>query len=81
MNALGRLHMFSLRDKVKYRAQVLTEKIGDKIPDIDIVIDEAIKYRNYLVHGSGNDVDPDVARFFADTLEFVFAGSDLVESG
>ena len=81
MNALGRLHMPSLRDKVKYRAQVLTEKIGDKIPDIDIVIDEAVKYRNYLVHGSGTDVDPDVARFFADTLEFVFASSDLVESG
>ena len=53
MNALGRMHARPLRAKVKLRAQVLTDRIGERIPDIGSVIDAAIRYRNYLVHGSG----------------------------
>ena len=81
MNALGRMHMRSLKDKVKFRARILIDRIGDKVPNIDTAIDGAINYRNYLLHGRGNDVGRQTARFFADTLEFIFLGSDLVEAG
>ena len=81
MNALGRIHQHTLRDKALYRTEILTRRIGDRIPQISMVIAEAIKSRNFYVHGSGTDPGPDTARFLADTLEFVFAGSDLVEVG
>ena len=81
MNALGRIRMLPLRDKVKLRAQILTERIGDRIPDVDAVIDKAILGRNNLVHGSGKPVSSDSTRFLADTLEFIFSGSDLVDAG
>jgi hypothetical protein len=49
------------------------------------VIDQAIDCRNYYVHGTEAKIDysknSDQVMFFIDTLEFVFAASDLVESG
>jgi hypothetical protein len=52
---------------------------------LDLVIDAAIKTRNYFVHGSPGMLRPEdcfhFAPFFTDTLEFIFGASDLIESG
>jgi hypothetical protein len=68
---------------VQSRAKLITDKI--RFPELELVVDQAIDCRNYYVHGSGTKIDysrnTDLVTFFTDTLEFIFAASDLVESG
>jgi hypothetical protein len=85
LSALGRLRKPALKHKVRYRAQKLVE-IGDEwFPDLYTVTDEAVNCRNYYVHGTTSSFDYDrnfdLVTFFTDTLEFVFAVSDLIEAG
>ena len=85
LDALGRIGQSSLREKIIYRSRLLIEQIGDQIPDIDKVIKEAVECRNHYVHGSESRIDYSKNRetefFLTDTLEFVFAASDLIEAG
>ena len=57
----------------------------ERFPDLYTVIDEAVNCRNYYVHGGDRRFDyeasHEVLNFFIDTLEFVFATSDLIEAG
>jgi hypothetical protein len=50
-----------------------------------MVCDEAVNCRNHYVHGGEAAVDYstnfEVVTFFTETLEFVFAASDLIECG
>ena len=85
LDALGRIGQSSLREKIIYRSRLLIEQIGDQIPDIDTVIKAAVECRNHYVHGSESRIDYSKNRetefFLTDTLEFVFAASDLIEAG
>ena len=85
LDALGRIGQSSLREKIIYRSRLLIEQIGDQIPDIDKVIKAAVECRNHYVHGSESRIDYSKNRetefFLTDTLEFVFAASDLIEAG
>lgn len=85
LNALGRIGKASLKIKVRNRAKVITDIVCDRFPELDMVVDQAVNCRNYYVHGSDAKIDYsthfDQVVFFTDTLEFVFAASDLVESG
>ena len=87
LSALGRVGKnTSLKKKIRHRTQLLIEQVGeDKIPTLLEVIDEAVNCRNRYVHGPKNDNDihyePEKIRFLTETLEFVFATSDLIESG
>ena len=85
LGALGRIGKATLKRKIRSRAVSITDIVGDLFPDLDMVVDQAVDCRNYYVHGSVANLDysKHVAQvhFFTDTLEFVFAASDLVESG
>lgn len=87
LNVLGRIGKNNLKQKVRYRAQVLMRYICYFFPDLYIVTDAAVECRNYYVHGpsSKNTIDYSVhvetLAFLTDTLEFVFCASDLVEAG
>ena len=85
LGALGRIGKNTLKRKICHRAQLLVDEIKDQIPDIDTVIKEAVKCRNHYVHGSNSDIDYSreigMSVFLTETLEFVFAASDLVEAG
>ena len=85
LNALGRIGKAILKRKVRSRAKLITDLIGDRFPDLELVVDQAIDCRNYYVHGSDAKIDYSrhsaQVQFFTNTLEFVFAASDLVESG
>ena len=87
LNALGRIGKSTLKKKVRHRAQFLIDKVGDRIPDFITITDEAVDCRNYYVHGSppSSRIDynqyPGPLHFLTNTLEFVFAASDLVEAG
>ncbi len=85
LNALGRIGKATLKRKVRSRAKLITNIVGDRFPDLELVVDQAIDCRNYYVHGTDAKIDYSrhsaQVQFFTDTLEFVFAASDLVESG
>jgi len=85
LNTLGRIGKASLKRKIRERAAPITRFAGSRFPELELVIDEAVNCRNYFVHGSAAKMDYtekfDQVVFFTDALEFVFAASDLVESG
>ena len=86
LSSLGRLKRPSLKEKIRYRSEMISDKIGDSISDIDEVTDAAVELRNIFVHGStSSDARKyklqESISFLTDTLEFVFCASDLVESG
>lgn len=85
LSALGRLGKPALKHKIRYRAQKLVEIGSEWFPDLYTVTDEAVNCRNYYVHGTTSSFDYDrnfdVVTFFTNTLEFVFAVSDLIEAG
>lgn len=85
LSALGRIGRSSLKQKVRYRAQRVIDSAGEWFPELLMVTDEAINCRNYYVHGGEPKLDYDRnfnrVTFFTDTLEFVFAASDLAEAG
>ncbi len=85
LDALGRAGRSKLKKKIASRCSCLLNRIGDRLPDLFLVTDEAVNCRNHYVHGSASRIDynkePDIRVFLTDTLEFVFAASDLIEAG
>ena len=85
LDALGRVTAPTLREKIVHRAEKITDEIGHLIPEIEVVIKTAVDCRNYIVHGSGSPVIRRIAyphlSFFVDSLEFIFAASDLIDLG
>ena len=85
LSALGRVGKSALKQKIRYRAQLVIDAAGNRFPELVTVIDEAVNCRNHYVHGSDprfnyND-NFNAVVFFTNTLEFVFAASDLIEAG
>jgi hypothetical protein len=39
-----------LKKKVRHRAKLITDIVGEEFPEIALVIDQAIDLRNYYVH-------------------------------
>jgi hypothetical protein len=82
---LGRITKSKLRHKIRHRAQIVIDATSDRLEEITTVTDEAVKCRNHYVHGSDPRFDysanAGMLEFFSDTLEFVFAASDLIECG
>ena len=88
LGALGRLGKSNLKQKIRHRARLITDAAGNLFPELVTVTDEAVNCRNHYVHGSDARFDYsdasdnfDAVVFFTDTLEFVFATSDLIEAG
>lgn len=85
LNALGRIGKSSLKHKIRHRLEFIKRSIGNELEDIQLVADEAVNCRNYYVHGSKTKIDYSrfemATSFFTDTLEFIFAISELIEAG
>jgi hypothetical protein len=85
LSALGRLGKPVLKQKVRHRAKLITDLVGDLFPELWMVTDEAVNCRNYYVHGGKPRLDYaaefQIFAFLTDTLEFVFGASDFVEAG
>jgi hypothetical protein len=82
---LGRIGKSNLKQKIRHRAEKIVDAVGEQFPELLNVTNEAVNCRNYYVHGSERRFDYsgnfDTVTFFIDTLEFVFAASDLIEAG
>ncbi len=86
LDALGRIGKPSLRKKVQSRVEIILVEAGRYFPDLPLVVDEAIKCRNYYVHGTRQKLNYSGASeilvpFFTNTLEFVFSASEFIEAG
>lgn len=85
LNALGRIGKPTLKRKIRSRVKLITDTVGAQFPDLDLITDQAVDCRNFYVHGTPGkfsyEVHADQPTFFTDTLEFVFAASDLIEAG
>jgi ApeA N-terminal domain 1/Apea-like HEPN len=85
LGALGRMGKSSLKHKIRHRAKWVLDHAGAQFPELTTVCDEAVNCRNFYVHGTepvfDYEANSDARSFFADTLEWVFAASDLVEAG
>ncbi|MCZ0947218.1 hypothetical protein N7T98_07500 [Pseudomonas syringae pv. tomato] len=85
LSSLGRIGKASLRDKIYHRADKIIEVAGDKFPELYLPCNHAVLCRNHYVHGSAGSFDYQKNFsefvFIIDTLEFVFAASDLLDLG
>ena len=85
LSVLGRIGKSVLKHKIRHRGQLLIDVAGERLPDLFTVTDEAVNCRNHYIHGSEPSFDYsanlETVFFFTDTLEFVFATSDLIEAG
>jgi ApeA N-terminal domain 1 len=87
LGELGRLGKAKLKYKARHRGQIVLAEAGDlRFPDLFLVLNEAVNCRNRYVHGSPAKIDYrnnffETVAFFTQTLEFVFAASDLIDAG
>ena len=85
LSALGRVGVASLRDKINHRANIITKVNPERFVDLHLPCSQAVLCRNHFVHGSAGTFDyreeVNAFAFLTDTLEFVFAVSDLIELG
>jgi hypothetical protein len=85
LSALGRIGKSSLKQKVRHRASKIIDVVSERFPELLTVADEAVNCRNYYVHGGERPFNYnehfDAVSFFTETLEFIFAASDLIEAG
>ena len=85
LGTLSRLEKsVTLREKICHGAENVIEKIGDKLPELDWVIGKAVICRNHYTHRDELETIRNcdkVKNFLTDTLEFVFAVSELIEAG
>ncbi|WP_198161870.1 HEPN domain-containing protein [Sphingomonas sp. TDK1] len=85
LGALGRIGKPTLRQKISHRAQLVIDAMGVNLKEIDVVIDESVKCRNYFVHGSNCKIDYDknwhLMAFLSRALEFIFLAAEMVDSG
>ena len=85
LSTLGRLEKsVTLREKICHRAKNVIERIGDKVPELDWIIGKAVICRNHYTHRDELETirkSDKVKNFLTDTLEFVFAVSELIEAG
>ena len=85
LGALGRVGKLALKHKVRARAEVVIKCAGEWFEDLCLVAGEGVNCRNYYVHGGDARLDyyrnTAAVDFFTDTLEFVFAASDLIDAG
>lgn len=86
LNALGRLKQPNLKRKIQHRAKPIIAALGRQFPHLEAVIDLAVDARNYFVHGGATKYDftgplSGYLHFLTETLEFIFAASDLHDAG
>ena len=57
LNALSWGANRSLRQKILHRSNIVLKELGTRLPNLDLVIGEAVRCRNHYVHGSDSRVN------------------------
>jgi hypothetical protein len=82
---IGRIKGANLRQKIIARFNALPPVLRRHFPEIELVIDHAVRTRNYFVHGTVPKLPVgrtyELMFFFTDTLEFIFVAAELYSCG
>jgi ApeA N-terminal domain 1 len=85
LSNLGRIKGLTLRQKILARYQLLPAALKKLLPAMELLIEHSVRSRNFFVHGSKPKLSVaatrDLTILFTDTLEFLFAMSELTECG
>jgi ApeA N-terminal domain 1 len=85
LSNLNRVKSLTLRQKIESRFRSLPLSLRKRLPEMEFLIDHCVRIRNYYVHGSKPKLPLAAIRdflfLFTDTLEFIFATSELAECG
>jgi len=85
ISAIARMGSPSLPKKVQHRGKIVEDEIGARFPNLQLPLKLAVACRNHFVHGPSSRFDFEKLEpflsFLTDSLEFVFAASDLIECG
>lgn len=85
LDALRRLGRKSLKHKIDDRIESISAYLPPDMSNIYLAAYKAVNCRNHFVHGTKSKINYDnhldLINFFTDTLEFIFATSDLVDCG
>ena len=75
----------TLKTNILHRAKIVTDDVPGRFPELEMVIDEAVKCRKRYIHARQGTIEYKdhfgVVVFLTQTLEFLFAASDLIECG
>ena len=81
LNMLGLVRGLNLRTKILLRYATLSPAISSHLPGMEEIIAHSVQARNFFVHGTQTKFSSstlyDLVPFFTDTLEFVFATTEL----
>lgn len=81
LNTFRLVRGLNLRSKILLRYATLPEELTSRLPEMEAMIAHCIRARNFFVHGSKTKFSAEAlyahAPFFTDTLEFIFATSEL----
>jgi hypothetical protein len=85
LDTFGRVRGLHLRTKVLSRYATLPVELTSRLPKMTDMIAHSIRARNFFVHGSPTKFSAEAlytqSPFFTDTLEFIFATSELQACG
>ncbi|MGH3630585.1 MAG: hypothetical protein ACRDRL_24480 [Sciscionella sp.] len=74
-----------LKTNILHRAKIVTDNAPGRFLELEFVVDEAVKCRKRYVHARRGTIEYkdhfEVVVFLTETLEFLFAASDLIECG
>ena len=85
LRKIGKAKRKTLRDRILDRYNILSEENFVELNEINTVIKQIVRCRNYFVHGTAGEFDylknTDLICFFIDTLSFIYAASEMIQSG
>lgn len=84
IQALQRIGNPTLRKKILAQIEIIRPHFH--LEDLDVIVRQAVLFRNYFVHGpSDKRFKPEIGEahmaFLTETLEFIFAASELIRNG
>lgn len=85
LRKIGNAQRKTLKDRILDRYNILSEENFVELNEIDTVVRQIVRCRNYFVHGGTGQFDylknTDLICFFIDTLSFIYAASEMIQSG
>ena len=85
LRKIGNPKRKTLRDRILERYSILSDVGFVELNEIDTVVKQIVRCRNFFVHGDRSEFDylenTDLICFFIDTLFFIYAASEMIESG
>ena len=85
LSYLGRVGDWRLKRRIACRANIISNLVGELLPEFRTVVREAVNLRNHYVHGAPSRIRSEqrlhFLPFLTNSLEFTFFASDFIDAG